>query len=88
MSNTKFRLKLTLLSFWTKLTQKGYFRYEKKNENHHQILHIRINLGSKFQLRQTILIYGTNFSKKWGFKEKPKTEKMNIVIEFYILELV
>ena len=60
----------------------------KKNENHHQILHIRINLGSKFQLRQTILIYGTNFSKKWGFKEKPKTEKMNIVIEFYILELV
>ena len=35
-----------------------------KNENHHRILHILINLGFKFQLQQTILIYGTNFSKK------------------------
>ena len=25
-------------------------------EDHHQILHIQINLGSKFQLQQTILI--------------------------------
>ena len=33
---TKFQLKLTILNFWTKLTQKGYFhsKKEKKNENH------------------------------------------------------
>ena len=51
--NTKFRLKLTILSFWTKLAQKGYFqskekKKKEKNENYHRILHIRINLGSKF----------------------------------------
>ena len=40
---TKFRPKLTLLNFWIKLTQKGYFR-TKKNENNHQILRIQINL--------------------------------------------
>ena len=26
---TKFRLKMTLLNFWIKLTQKGYFRTKK-----------------------------------------------------------
>ena len=57
---TKFRLKMTLLNFWIKLTQKGYFR-SKKNENYHRILHIQINLDSKFQLQQTILIFGANF---------------------------
>ena len=30
----KFRHKMTLLNFWMKLTQKGYFR-TKKNENYH-----------------------------------------------------
>ena len=29
---TKFRLKMTLLNFWIKLTQKGYFQI-KKTEN-------------------------------------------------------
>ena len=59
-SITKFRVKLTLLNFWIKLTQKGYFRTKKKKENYHQILHIQINLDS-FQLQLTILIFGTNF---------------------------
>ena len=49
---TKFRLKMTLLNFWIKLTQKGYFR-TKKNENYHRILHIQINLDSKFPVEKT-----------------------------------
>ena len=68
---TKFRLKMTLLNFWIKLTQKGYFR-SKKNENYHRILHIQINLDSKFQLQQTILIFGTNFQKKYTSSRKQK----------------
>ena len=45
--------KLAILNFWTKSTQKGYFRSKerkkkKKNENRHLVLHIRISLGSKF----------------------------------------
>ena len=68
---TKFRPKLTLLNFWIKLTQKGYFR-TKKNENYHRILHIQINLDSKFQLQQTILIFGTNFQKKYTSGQKHK----------------
>ena len=68
---TKFRLKMTLLNFWIKLTQKGYFR-TKKNENYHRILHIQINLDSKFQLQQTILIFGTNFQKKYTSSRKQK----------------
>ena len=36
---TKFILKITLLNFWIKLTQKGCFR-TKENENCHRILHI------------------------------------------------
>ena len=50
---TKFLLKMILLKFWIKLTQKGYFRTKKENENYHRILHIQINLDSKFQLQQT-----------------------------------
>ena len=30
---TKFRLKMTLLNFWIKLTQKGYFRTKKLNSS-------------------------------------------------------
>ena len=60
---------MTVLNFWIKLTQKGYFR-TKKNENYHRILHIQINLDSKFQLQQTILI-----QKKVYFRSKrPKNE--------------
>ena len=35
-----------------------------KNENHHQILHIRVSLGFRFQLKQTILIFETNLPHK------------------------
>ena len=66
---TKLCLKMTLLNFWIKLTQKGYFR-TKKNENYLWVLHIQINLDSKFQLQQTTLIFGTNFQKKVYFRSK------------------
>ena len=48
---TKFRFKLILLSFWIKLTQKGYFGTKKKR-NYHRILHIQINLDPKFQFNK------------------------------------
>ena len=79
---TKFRIKLTRLNFWMKLTQNGYFRTKKKeNENYHRILHFQINLDSNFQLQQTTLIFGTNLLRL-------KTKKMNITIEFFIFEKV
>ena len=79
---TKFRIKLTLLNFWMKLTQNGYFGTKKKeNENYHRILYIQINLDSNFQLKQTTLIFGTNLL--WL-----KTKKMNITIEFFRFEKV
>ena len=48
---TKFCLKLTILNFWIKLTQKGYFRTKNKRKIY-RILHIKMNLNSKFQLEQ------------------------------------
>ena len=45
---TKFQLKLTILNFWTKLTQKGYSQSKKENKKHHRILFIRISLSSIF----------------------------------------
>ena len=45
----KFRLKMTKMNFWIKLTPKEYFGTKKK-ENYHRILRIQINLDSKFQL--------------------------------------
>ena len=51
--DTKFQLKLTILNFWTKLTQ---------NENDHRILHIQISVGSTFQ--QTIFIFWNKFPQK------------------------
>ena len=66
---TTFCIKMTLLNFWIKLTQKGYSR-TKKNENYHWILLIQINLDSKFQLQQKILIFGTNFQKRVYFRSR------------------
>ena len=61
---TKFQIKLTILSFWAKLSQKEYFQSEKdKKENHQRILRIRISLGPKFHLQQTVLISGYFRSK-------------------------
>ena len=47
----KFHLKLTILIFWTKLSQTGYFRPKtKKSEHPYWILHIGISLNIKFHL--------------------------------------
>ena len=35
-----------------------------KSEHHHEILRIRISLGTKFQLKLTILIFLTKFVQK------------------------
>ena len=78
---TKFRLKMTLLNFWIKLTQKGYF-LTKKKKNYHRIQHIQI-LDSKFQLQQKVLIFGTNYQKKYiSRKHKKRTS-----LQFFIFEL-
>ena len=63
----KFQPKLKLLLFWTKFSQKGYFRLktEKKiiNKHYHFFLLIAISPGTKFQLKLTILNFRTNFAK-------------------------
>ena len=82
----KFKLKLTILDFWTRLTQKGYFLSKKvKNKNYYRILHIRINLSTEFQLKLTILIFWTKFVPKGNFLSK--REKVNTTMDFSIFEL-
>ena len=44
---TKFFLKMAFLTFWIKLTQKGF--RSKTNENYHHVLNIQVNLDPKFQ---------------------------------------
>ena len=71
------------MNFWTKLTQKGYFR-SKQNENQHWVLHIRINLGSKLYLQQFWDM--EQISKKGYFQSK--TGQINITIKFFVFKLV
>ena len=47
--------------------------WNRKNEQCHWILHIRIILGTKFQFKLTILIFLTKFFQKGRFQSK--TEK-------------
>ena len=72
------------MNFWTKLTQKRYFRSKKeKKENHHRILHIWISLGSKVQPQQTILIFRNKFAPKKNTssqKQKKLTSSYEIQI--------
>ena len=58
----------------------------RKSEQRHWILHIRISLFTKFQLKLTILIFWTKFVQKGYFQSK--TEKVNITIKFCIFKLV
>ena len=53
---TKFYLKYTILIFCPILPKKSVFLPEQKNEYHHWIQHIRVNLDANFYLKQTILI--------------------------------
>ena len=73
---TKFQLKLTILIFWTKFFQKGYFWSKKKKSGHHHWFpHFWISLQpfTKY-LRQTLIcmwnskIRGSfNFYFSWVF---------------------
>ena len=49
---------------------------------------MKLIVGSKIQLQQKILIFGANFQKKKNDTSRRKQKKMNIIIEFFILELV
>ena len=57
-----------------------------KSENRHWIVHVRIRLGTKFRLKLIIFIFLIKFAQKGYFWSK--TEKVNITIEFSIVELV
>ena len=117
---TKFQIKLTILIFWTKFTQKeylvkigkkqlmnsAYFEFlvpnfsfkdklcpkrvvpvkNRKSEQHHQILHIQISLGTKFHLKLTILIFWTKFAQKGISNLNQK--KMNTTIKSCIFKWV
>ena len=65
--DTKVKLKLTILIFWNKLTQKG---------NHKLFLHIQIGLGTTFQLRLTILIFYAKFSQRGCFRSKTENSHL------------
>ena len=83
----KFHLKLTILIFWTRLSQTGYFQPKtKKSKHQHWILHIWISLSIKFHIKPTIFIVWTKFVQK--AYSQSKTEKVNITIDFSISELV
>ena len=69
--NTKSQLKRTILTFWTKFTQKGYFQSKtEKSKHHHWIMCTWLNLGTKFQFKQTILIFWTKKGCFWSKMEK------------------
>ena len=57
----------------------------KKNEQHHRSMHIRIMLATKFQLTVIVLIFWNKFAQKGYFR--PKTKKVNSIIELCIFEL-
>ena len=55
---TKFQLKLTILSFWSKFAQKGYFQLNMEEVSITIEFCISdIRLGAKFHHKLTILIY-------------------------------
>ena len=57
-----------------KFAQKRVFQSKTgKNEHHHWISHIQINLRTKFHFTQAILSFGATFAQKWYFWSK--TEK-------------
>ena len=67
----KFQLKLTILIFWTKLTQKGISNLNRtKDKNHHRVLHIlqvpNFSFNKQFWFLETI------FANKDTSKRKQK----------------
>ena len=57
-----------------------------KTEHHHWIPHNQTSVCIKFHFKQTILNFGTKFTQKEYFWSK--LEKVNIITEFCIFELI
>ena len=68
--NTKFQLKLTLLTFWTKFVQNRYFQSKKIKWKQHWILNIEISWGINFQFEQAIWVFGPNLPEKGILNQK------------------
>ena len=84
---TKFQLKLTILTCWTKFGQKECFRSKtEKVTTTIEFCIFKFSLGTTFQLKVTILICLTKFPDKEYFRSK--LEKVNTTIEFYVFELL
>ena len=93
-AGTKFRLKMTLLKFWIKLTQKRYFRTKNLNITIKcyifkliQTLKFSFNKQFGFLERISKKKFCTKFSKKRSYFQS-KTDKIDTTIEFCIFELV
>ena len=70
-------LKLIILIFWTKFTQKKYFWSKtEKSEHNPLIVHIQISRGTKFHLKLKSLLFWTKFTQKGYFHLK--TEKWTL----------
>ena len=67
--------------FWTKLTQKGYFRFKTEKVNTTEFWIFKFaKIYTKFQFEPTVLIFWTKFAQKGYFQSK--LEKLNTTIEF------
>ena len=73
---TKFQLKLTTLTFWTKLVQKVYFRSKIE----------KVNITIEFSIFGSVLV--PNFSLNWQFGFFGPNFSKKGMIYCYILELV
>ena len=79
---TKFQLKLTILIFLTRFTQKGFFWSKTEKVNTRYFLHNSVysNFSSaRFQLKLTILIFWVKLAQKGisGQKLKKLTSSLN-----------
>ena len=77
---TKFQLKLAILIFWIKFTQKGYFWSKiEKVKTITEFCIFELILCTKFQLELTILIIWTKFAQRGYFQYK--TEKSHFCVQ-------
>ena len=83
----KFQLKLTILSFWTKFTQKKHFQWktEKRNITIEYCI-FEVFYVPSFHLNWQFSFFGFKFAQNGYFWSKMK--KMNITIAFCIFQLV
>ena len=81
---TKFQFKQTILSFRIKFSPKWVFPVEnRKGENHHCVLCIRITLGTKPLLKLTISIFLTKFAGKCYWPSKIEKSHFYVCQEFF-----